>query len=146
MEGCKGHIQKGHREKLLKVMKFRVFSGCFQGISGVVSGVSGHFQDDFGVFFPMPFPGMPFGPFQLKLLTPQSLTIFECDGKSQALLPFLSKEKTNVPTAVWLATGTLATDISPLNSCGDRCFLPFGPDKSHVRVQYISDTTTPSLP
>ena len=27
--------------------------------------------------------------------------------------------------------------ILPHNSCEDRCLLPFGPDKSHVRVQYF---------
>ena len=29
LERCKGHTHKGHREKVLKVMNFRVFSGCF---------------------------------------------------------------------------------------------------------------------
>ena len=29
LEGCKGHTHKGHREKVLKVMNFKVFSGCF---------------------------------------------------------------------------------------------------------------------
>ena len=35
------------------------FQGVFRVFSG---GVSGYFQDVFKVFFPMPFPGMPFGP------------------------------------------------------------------------------------
>ena len=43
---CKGHTHKGHREKVLKVVTFRIFSGLCQGI--------------FRVFFPMPFLGVPF--------------------------------------------------------------------------------------
>ena len=31
---CKGHTHKEHREKVLRVMNFRVFSGYFQGVSG----------------------------------------------------------------------------------------------------------------
>ena len=57
LERCKGHTHKGHREKYWK-SEFQgvsiVFSGYFQGILRVV----------FRVFFPMPFPGMPFGSFQ----------------------------------------------------------------------------------
>ena len=41
---------------------FRVFSGYFQGVFRCFPGVSGFFR----VFFPMPFPGMPFGPFQVS--------------------------------------------------------------------------------
>ena len=89
-KGAKGITQKGHREKVLNVMNFRifrvfsgcfqgvfrVFSGCFQGVFRVFSGCfqgvfgefrvfSGCFRGVFGVFFPMPSPDMPFGPFQV---------------------------------------------------------------------------------
>ena len=37
-----------------------VLSRCFQGVSE-------YFQGVFRVFFPVPFPGMPFGPFQFFL-------------------------------------------------------------------------------
>ena len=51
---------------------FRVFSECFQGIFRVLSRYfqsvfkvfSGRFRVFSVVFFPMPFPGMAFGPFQ----------------------------------------------------------------------------------
>ena len=50
----KGHTHKGHGEKVLKVMNFRVFSRCFQGIfrglrefQGIFRVFSGCFQ---GVF------------------------------------------------------------------------------------------------
>ena len=55
-------------EKVLKVMTFRMFSGhfqgFFQGFSGYFQGIFRCFQRVFRVFFLMPFPGMPFGPFQ----------------------------------------------------------------------------------
>ena len=62
LERCKGHTHKGHREKVLNVMNFRIFQGVF----GVFSGSFRFriFQGVFRVFFPMPFPGMLFGPFQ----------------------------------------------------------------------------------
>ena len=63
---CKGHTHKGHREKVLNVMNFRIFQGVFRVFSGCFQGVFRVFQCVFqGVFFPMPFPGLPFGPFQL---------------------------------------------------------------------------------
>ena len=55
LERCKGHTHKGHGGKELKVMNFRVFSGYSQGVFREL-------QDILRVFFPMPFPGMPFGP------------------------------------------------------------------------------------
>ena len=61
-KGAKGIAHKGHREKVLKVMSCRAFSGCFQGIFVDFEGI---FSVWFRVFFPMPFPGMPFGPFQM---------------------------------------------------------------------------------
>ena len=60
LERCKGHTHKGHREKALNVMNFQIFQGIFR----VLSGSFRIFQGIFRVFFPMPFPGMPFGPFQ----------------------------------------------------------------------------------
>ena len=68
LEGSNGHTNKGHKdEKRLKVMNFRVFSGCFQDVFRVFSesfrACSGCFQGVFRVFFPMPFRGMPLGPF-----------------------------------------------------------------------------------
>ena len=60
------HTHKGHREKILKVTNLRVFSGCLQGIFREFQGV-------FRVFIPMPFPGMPFGPFQPQANTPALL-------------------------------------------------------------------------
>ena len=83
MEGCKEHTNKGHRENLLKIMKLRHFR-VFQGIFGELQIFSGHFQGDFGVFAPMPFPGMPFGPFfnggtpNLSVLRPWHLTPGKC--------------------------------------------------------------------
>ena len=62
LERCKGHTHKGHREKVLSVMNFRIFKGVF----GVCSGYFQVFSGSFRVSFPMPFPGMPFGPFQLS--------------------------------------------------------------------------------
>ena len=58
LERCQGLTHKGLREKVLKVMNFRVFSGYFQGVFRVFQGV-------FRVFFPMPFAGMPFEPVQI---------------------------------------------------------------------------------
>ena len=37
LERCKGHTHKGHREKVLNIMNFRVFSGYFRGVSGFFS-------------------------------------------------------------------------------------------------------------
>ena len=72
LERCKGHTHKGHREKILNVTLisgfFRVFSGYFQGVFREFQGISGNFQGVFRVFFPMPFPGLPFGPFQASEL------------------------------------------------------------------------------
>ena len=47
LERCKGHTQKGHREKVLKVINFRVFSRYFQGVFREFQEFSGCFQ---GVF------------------------------------------------------------------------------------------------
>ena len=47
---CKGHTHKGHREKVLNVMNFRVFSGYFQGVFGVFSGSLRKFQESFRAF------------------------------------------------------------------------------------------------
>ena len=66
LEGCKGHAHKGHREKVLKVMNFRDFQGVFSVFSGI-----------FRVFFSMPFPGLPFGPFQY---TPLCFIFLESQG------------------------------------------------------------------
>ena len=67
-KGAKGIPTKGIRKKYWKSW----ISGCFQGIfrvfsgffSGCLQGFSGCFQGVVRVFFPMPLPGMPFGPFQ----------------------------------------------------------------------------------
>ena len=70
LERCKGHTHKGHREKVLNVMNFWIFQGVFGVFSGcfeVFSGSFSIFQGVFRVFFPMPFSGMPFGPFQQEL-------------------------------------------------------------------------------
>ena len=45
-----------------------MFSGCFQGVFGEFRVFSVCFQGVFRVFFPMPFPDMPFGPFQARCL------------------------------------------------------------------------------
>ena len=77
------YLQKGMGKDTLKVKKmgkFKVFSGCFQGVSRVLSGCfqgvsrvfswcfrvfPGCFHGVFGVFvFSMLFAGIPFGPFQ----------------------------------------------------------------------------------
>ena len=66
-KGAKGIPTKGIRQKVLKVVNFRLFSGCFQVVfrlfsgcfQGVFSVFSGYFRDFQGVvrvFFPMPFP------------------------------------------------------------------------------------------
>ena len=64
LERCKGHTHKGHREKALNVMNFRIFQGVFRVFSGYFQDFSGCFQGVFRVFFPMPFPGMPLDPFK----------------------------------------------------------------------------------
>ena len=62
LERCKGHTQKGHREK---VQDFRIFQGVFRVFSGCFRGVSCGFRVFSGCFrgvFPMPFPNTSFGP------------------------------------------------------------------------------------
>ena len=44
-----------------------------------------------------------------------------------------------------LYVATSSSIFFPHSSCGDRCFLPFGPDRSHVFVSISSDTATPCL-
>ena len=57
LERCKGHTHKGHGEKGTE-------SHDFQGISGVLSVSSGSFRVFSGIFFTLPFPRIPFRPFQ----------------------------------------------------------------------------------
>ena len=64
-KGPKGHAHRGHSENVLKVKEFRVFSVCFQGAYRDFSGI-------FRVFFPMPFVGTPFRPFQAQETTTES--------------------------------------------------------------------------
>ena len=74
LERRKGHTHKGHREKLLKVTKFRIFSGYFQGVFRVFSGSFQSifreffrvFSGSFRVFFPMPFRVCPLDPFNIR--------------------------------------------------------------------------------
>ena len=64
-KGPKGLPAKGMGKNTLKVKKkgkFRVFSGCFQVLSGV-----------FRVFFPIPFAGIPFGPIQFIRYRPKGV-------------------------------------------------------------------------
>ena len=66
-KGLKGIPAKGMGTNTLKVKrkgKFRAYSGYFQGVFRYCQGFSGCFQGVFSVFFPIPFAGIPFGPFQ----------------------------------------------------------------------------------
>ena len=56
-------------------------------------------------------------------------------GSSLRALPSISLN--NEVVASWSLGCHKQWHILPHNSCGDRCFLPFGPDKSHVRVQHF---------
>ena len=67
----KGHTHKGHREKVLKVVHFRDFSGCFRGIFRELQGISGCFQ---GCFSLCPFRVCPLDPSNLFL----SLSLYLC--------------------------------------------------------------------
>ena len=61
VKGAKGILTKGIGKKHRKT---GYFQGVFRVFQGIFRELSGYFQGVFRVLFPMPFPGMPFGPFQ----------------------------------------------------------------------------------
>ena len=62
-----GKVQRAYPQrasgKSTECHKFPDVSGCFQVVFRVFSGSFRELQGVFRVFFRMPFPGMPFGPF-----------------------------------------------------------------------------------